>query len=227
MNPPISIKRRERDAVLQSLQAGLVPKQGLHLIQVGRKAEVSALLQDLDRVCDDGASFRIVVGRFGSGKSFFLNLGAQPRLSEKTRGRAGRFQHGAAAVRERRRSAWSLQRVDAQPGNQGAAGRRRAAERARGVGFPSPACDLMAGAGTADVERRIGRGFARVAGTCRRFEFAEVVRAYYRGNTIRTTHCKQRRCAGCVGSTRRRPKRAPTSAFDASSTMIPSTKASS
>ena len=74
MNPPIAIKRRERDAVLQSLQAGLVPKQGLHLIQVGRKAEVSALLQDLDRVCDEGASFRIVVGRFGSGKSFFLNL---------------------------------------------------------------------------------------------------------------------------------------------------------
>jgi hypothetical protein len=61
------MKRRERDAVLQSLQAGLVAKQGLHLIQVGRKAEVSALLQDLDRVQDEGASFRIVVGRFGRG----------------------------------------------------------------------------------------------------------------------------------------------------------------
>lgn len=70
----IPIKRRERDAVLQSLQAGLVPRQGLHLIQVGRKAEVSALLNDLDRICDQGAAFRIVVGRFGSGKTFFLNL---------------------------------------------------------------------------------------------------------------------------------------------------------
>lgn len=68
------IKRRERDAVLQALQAGLVPNQGLHLIQVGRKAEVTALLDDLDRLCDNGSSFRIVVGRFGSGKSFFLNL---------------------------------------------------------------------------------------------------------------------------------------------------------
>src|SRR5436190_9375644 len=68
------VKRRERDAVLQSLQAGLVPRQGLHLIQVGRKAEVSALLNDLDRICDQGAAFRIVAGRFGSGKTFFLNL---------------------------------------------------------------------------------------------------------------------------------------------------------
>ena len=68
------IKRRERDAVLQSLQAGLVPRLGLHLIQVGRKQEVSAFLADLERVEQGGAAFRIVVGRFGSGKSFFLNL---------------------------------------------------------------------------------------------------------------------------------------------------------
>ena len=71
---PVAIKRRERDAVIQSLQAGLVPRQGLHLIQVGRKKEVEAMLQDLERIAGGAASFRIVVGRFGSGKSFFLNL---------------------------------------------------------------------------------------------------------------------------------------------------------
>ena len=70
----IEIKRRERDAILQSLQAGLVPRLGLHLLQVGRKDEVSAILQDLERIEQGGAAFRIVVGRFGSGKSFFLNL---------------------------------------------------------------------------------------------------------------------------------------------------------
>src|SRR6266436_4612612 len=47
---------------------------GLHLIQVGRKQEVAAILTDLERVEQGGAAFRIVVGRFGSGKSFFLNL---------------------------------------------------------------------------------------------------------------------------------------------------------
>jgi ABC-type polysaccharide/polyol phosphate transport system ATPase subunit len=121
MNPPIAIRRRERDAVLQSLQAGLVPKQGLHLIQVGRKAEVSALLKDIERVCDEGACFRIVVGRFGSGKSFFLNLVRNPRVPKKARRRSGRLQHGTAALRQRRTSASALQRADAQHGNQGQA----------------------------------------------------------------------------------------------------------
>ena len=68
------IKRRERDAILQSLQAGLVPKIGLHLIQVGRKQEVNAVLGDIDRIADGGAAFRIIEGNYGSGKSFFLNL---------------------------------------------------------------------------------------------------------------------------------------------------------
>lgn len=79
----IEIKRRERDAVVQSLQAGLVPKLGLHLIQVGRKLEVEAILADLERIEEGGASFRIVVGRFGSGKSFFLNLIRNVALSKK------------------------------------------------------------------------------------------------------------------------------------------------
>ena len=70
----IEIKRRERDAILQSLQAGLVPRLGLHLIQVGRKQEVEAMLADLERIGQGGSTFRIVVGRFGSGKSFFMNL---------------------------------------------------------------------------------------------------------------------------------------------------------
>jgi P-loop Domain of unknown function (DUF2791) len=68
------IKRRERDAVMNSLQAGLVPRTGLHLIQVGRKDEVKAMLADLESIEQGGAAFRIVMGRFGSGKSFFLNL---------------------------------------------------------------------------------------------------------------------------------------------------------
>src|SRR5208283_4168530 len=70
----VEIKRRERDAILQSLQAGLVPRIGLNLIQVGRKGEVEATLADLERIEQGGAAFRIVVGRYGSGKSFFLNL---------------------------------------------------------------------------------------------------------------------------------------------------------
>lgn len=68
------MREKERSAILSSLGAGVVPSIGLHHIQVGRKAELEALLKDLERVENGGAAVRFVVGRFGSGKSFFLNL---------------------------------------------------------------------------------------------------------------------------------------------------------
>lgn len=68
------IREKERSAILSSLGAGVVPSIGLHHIQVGRKVELEALLSDLERVENGGASVRFIVGRFGSGKSFFLNL---------------------------------------------------------------------------------------------------------------------------------------------------------
>jgi hypothetical protein len=79
----ISVKPRERAAVLQSLQAGLVPKIGLHLIQVGRKRELDSMLRDLGQITDEGASFRFVIGPFGSGKSFFLSLVRTLALQKK------------------------------------------------------------------------------------------------------------------------------------------------
>ena len=68
------LKSRERDAIIQSLSAGVVPRIGLEHIQVGRKNEINAFLSDLDRMNDNGAAIRFVIGRYGSGKSFFLNL---------------------------------------------------------------------------------------------------------------------------------------------------------
>lgn len=68
------VREKERSAILSSLGAGVVPSIGLHHIQVGRKAELEALLTDLERVENGGAAVRFIVGRFGSGKSFFLNL---------------------------------------------------------------------------------------------------------------------------------------------------------
>ena len=79
----ITIKPRERDAILQSLRAGVVPRIGLQHIQVGRKDEVAAILSDLDRIAQDGATVRFVIGRYGSGKSFFLNLARMVALEKK------------------------------------------------------------------------------------------------------------------------------------------------
>jgi hypothetical protein len=69
-----TIRPRDRDAILQSLSAGVVPRRGLQYIQVGRAGEVKALLRDLDRVVDGGGAIRLIIGEYGSGKTFFQQL---------------------------------------------------------------------------------------------------------------------------------------------------------
>jgi hypothetical protein len=68
------IRPRERDALLQSLRAGVVPRVGQRHVQVGRAAEVQALVGDIDRIADGGSALRFVIGDFGAGKTFFLHL---------------------------------------------------------------------------------------------------------------------------------------------------------
>ncbi len=77
------IRPRERDAVLQSLRAGVVPRIGQHLIQVGRVHELRALIEDIDRIGDGGSTFRLVIGEYGAGKTFFLNLVRSIALEKK------------------------------------------------------------------------------------------------------------------------------------------------
>ncbi len=78
-----AIRPRERDAIIQSLRAGVVPRIGLRHLQVGRRDEVTAILADLERIAVGGASIRFVIGRFGAGKSFFLNLTRMVALEKK------------------------------------------------------------------------------------------------------------------------------------------------
>ena len=68
------IRLKDRDAIVQSLRAGVVPRAAPHLIQVGRKREIEAMIHDIDRVIDGGSSVKFVIGEYGSGKTFFLNL---------------------------------------------------------------------------------------------------------------------------------------------------------
>ena len=66
------VPRRIAQTVLNSLKGGVVPRIGLPYIAVGRKNEIEALLHDVDVIGEGGASFRFVVGRYGSGKSFLI-----------------------------------------------------------------------------------------------------------------------------------------------------------
>ena len=68
----MNIPKRIAQTLINSLKGGVVPRMGLPYITVGRKAEVEALLRDVEIIADGGASFRFIVGKYGSGKSFLL-----------------------------------------------------------------------------------------------------------------------------------------------------------
>ena len=72
MNENRRVPKRISQTVLNSLKGGVVPRIGLPYITVGRKSEIEALLHDVDIIADGGASFRFIVGRYGSGKSFLI-----------------------------------------------------------------------------------------------------------------------------------------------------------
>jgi P-loop Domain of unknown function (DUF2791) len=69
-----ALRPRERDALIQSLRAGVTPLLGARHIQVGRDAEIAALEKNLDHIAEGGSAFRLVIGEYGSGKTFFMNL---------------------------------------------------------------------------------------------------------------------------------------------------------
>ena len=68
------LRPRERDSIIQSLKAGVTPKVGIQHIQVGRSKEVEALVSDIERISDGGATFRLIIGDYGAGKTFFLSV---------------------------------------------------------------------------------------------------------------------------------------------------------
>lgn len=72
MSEEVKVPRRIAAVVLNSLKGGVVPRIGLPYITVGREVEIQALLHDLKLIADGGASFRFLVGRYGSGKSFLI-----------------------------------------------------------------------------------------------------------------------------------------------------------
>ena len=68
----MKLPRRIAQALINSLKGGVVPRVGLQYITVGRAAEIDALLRDVEIIAEGGASFRFIMGKYGSGKSFLL-----------------------------------------------------------------------------------------------------------------------------------------------------------
>lgn len=70
----VKIPKRILNTLLNSLTAGVVPRSGAPYIAIGRHEEINSLLDNLEDVADGGAFCRFLVGRYGSGKSFLIQL---------------------------------------------------------------------------------------------------------------------------------------------------------
>lgn len=68
------MRSRERASIIQSLKAGVTPRIGIQHIQVGRAEEIKALGRDIETITRGGATFRLIIGEYGSGKTFFLGV---------------------------------------------------------------------------------------------------------------------------------------------------------
>lgn len=73
-NNEIKVPKRILNTLLSSLGAGVVPRSGAPYIAIGRREEINSLLDNLDSVADGGAFCRFLIGRYGSGKSFLIQL---------------------------------------------------------------------------------------------------------------------------------------------------------
>ncbi len=70
----LKIRPKIRDGIITALSAGVVPGNGLQYIQVGRAVEVKTVLKSLEAIADGGSAFKLVIGEYGAGKTFFLHL---------------------------------------------------------------------------------------------------------------------------------------------------------
>ncbi len=68
------VPKRILNSLLSSVSAGVVPRTGAPYIAIGRTDEIAALLSDLESVNEGGGSMRFLIGRYGSGKSFLMQL---------------------------------------------------------------------------------------------------------------------------------------------------------
>lgn len=173
------LKPTERQAIIQSLKSGQTPRSGLTHIQVGRVMELEQLTNDLATAQQGAAAMRFIIGDYGAGKTFFLNLVKLQALQK------GFVVVSADVTNDRRLKGSGGQAVSlynelmrnlvTRSHQEGGGGLKSVIERfitdavARGEAAEKPA--------RAVIRERLGELQDLVAG----FDFADVLNAYYEG----------------------------------------------
>ncbi|MDR0992379.1 MAG: ATP-binding protein [Ruminococcus sp.] len=181
------IPKRIANALINSLKGGVVPRVGLEYIQVGRKTEIEALLRDVEIIEDGGSTFRFVVGKYGSGKSFLLQTMhnfvmergfavIDADLSPERRF-AGTKGQGLATYRELIRNMSVKTKPD------GGALSLVLEKWLSGIMTETAAAGLEPGTAAFedDVRKRIYKVTGEIEGLVNGFEFASVLLCYYDG----------------------------------------------
>ena len=73
-NSTHTVPKRILSSLIASVSAGVVPRAGAPYMAIGRNDEISALLNDLERISEGEGAIRFIIGRYGSGKSFLIQL---------------------------------------------------------------------------------------------------------------------------------------------------------
>ncbi|ERM17765.1 ATP-binding protein [Brevibacillus laterosporus] len=79
----MKIRKKDSQAILNSLAGGVVPSRGLEYIMVGRAEEAKQILLDLQNIKKGTSIIKFFIGQFGSGKSFIQALIQQIAFKEK------------------------------------------------------------------------------------------------------------------------------------------------
>lgn len=181
------IRARERRALLQALRAGVVPRLGLHHIQVGRSAELDALMQNIEHVQDGGSAVRFIIGEYGSGKTFFLNLIRLVALEQRLvtvhadltpdRRLQSTGGHARALYAELKRNLSTRTKPDG--GALGSLVERFISQAARTAQEEERTPEAVIRERLAELEEQVGG-----------YDFASVVAAYWRGHQEGDVHAK-------------------------------------
>lgn len=184
----IKIPKRILSSLISSLTAGVVPRVGAPYIAIGRTDEVASLCGGLETVSEGGAFARFVVGKYGSGKSFLIQLirgyacergfvCADADLSPERR-LASSGGGGCATYRE------LIKNLSTKSSDGGALGQiisrwlsdlqMQTAEE--GI---SPEDSLF----NAEVSKKIYTHLRKIRGNIGAFDFSRVIGEYYRGYT--------------------------------------------
>lgn len=70
----MKIPKRILTSLMNSISAGVVPRTGAPYIAIGREDEIKTLSGDLENVAEGGSGMRFIIGKYGSGKSFLIQL---------------------------------------------------------------------------------------------------------------------------------------------------------